>query len=122
MPTTTHPTNRAPQDWDRSEVKAQLERAGWSLRQLGFAHGYRGDSSLSEVFRKPWPKVEGLIAAAIGVAPQVVWPSRYHADGSPNRRIGRAPVRPAHLSGSAKTLPHGKAIAPSARNPQNEAA
>lgn len=72
-----------------------MEKAGWSLRQLGFNHGYSGDSSLSEVFRRPWPKVERIIAKTIGVAhPMVIWPSRYNSDGTTNRRIGRLPKRP----------------------------
>jgi len=106
MPTDTSPKKPAAQDWHPSDVKAALDKAGWSLRQLGFHYGYSGDSSLSEVFRKPWPKVEKIVAAAIGMKPQAIWPSRYNADGTPNRRKGRAPKRPPHIKpakGSTRT-------------------
>lgn len=83
--------------------------AGWSLRQLGFHHGYTSDSALSEVFRRPWPKVERIIAETIGCRPEVIWPSRYDSAGNPNRPRGRAPMRPANV----KATTHVRA-----RNPQ----
>ena len=95
MPTSHPPKKPVASDWHPSDVKAAVEKAGWSLRQLGFAHGYSGDSALSEVFRRPWPKVERIIAKTIGVShPMVIWPSRYNPDGTTNRRIGRLPKRP----------------------------
>ncbi|TBV76838.1 helix-turn-helix domain-containing protein [Pseudoxanthomonas winnipegensis] len=98
MPNATSQKNPAPKDWHRADVKAALDKAGWSLRQLGIHYGYSQKSSpLGEVFRKPWPKVERIIAAAIGVKPQDIWPSRYDTKGNPNRRMGRAPKRPAHI-------------------------
>jgi len=116
MPTDNGPKKPAPKDWHPSDVKAALDKANWSLRQLGFHYGYTGDSSLSEVFRKPWPKAEKIIAAAIGVKPQDIWPSRYDAKGNPNRRMGRAPKRPAHITSSGKgTTP------PAGGNPQKAA-
>lgn len=105
MPTCTLQKKPAPQDWHPSDVKAALDKAGWSLRQLGFEHGYSGDSSLSEVFRRPWPKAEGIIAAALGLKPEQIWPSRYDSRGNPNRRAGRAPKRPASATGKATTPP-----------------
>lgn len=111
MPTAVPLKKPAPQDWHPSDIKAALDKAGWSLRQLGFYHGYEGDSSLSEAFRRPWPKAEGIIAEAIGRKPQELWPTRYGADGKPNRRMGRQPKRPAHLRVKATTPIRG-------RNPQ----
>lgn len=84
------------EDWHPSDIKAALEKLGWSLRQLGFEHGYTGNNSFSEAFRKPWPKVERIIAEALGLKPEVIWPSRYD-NGVPNRVMGRRPKRPAHL-------------------------
>lgn len=98
MPNASSPKKPAPQDWHRADVKAALDKAGWSLRQLGIHYGYSQKSSpLGEVFRKPWPKVERIIAAAIGVKPHEIWPSRYDSTGKPNRRMGRAPKRPPHI-------------------------
>lgn len=109
MTTTDQPKKPAAKDWHPSDVKAALDKAGWSLRQLGFHHGYAGDSSLSEVFRRPWPKVEKIVAAAIGHKPEDVWPTRYDADGKPNRRMGRAPKRPPHIKpGKGSTQGSGR--------------
>lgn len=98
MPTDNLQKKPALKDWHPSDVKAALDKADWSLRQLGFAHGYTGDSSLSEVLRRPWPKAERIVAEAIGTTPQAIWPSRYDAKGVPNRPMGRAPKRPAHTN------------------------
>lgn len=81
------------QDWHRADIKAALEKAGWSLRRLSVAHGYR-PGSLSHVTTAPWPAAERVVADALGETPQAIWPSRYHKDGTPKsgrgeRGIGR---------------------------------
>jgi Ner family transcriptional regulator len=114
MPTSALQKKPAPKDWHPSDVKAALDKAGWSLRQLGFHHGYTGDSSLSEVFRRPWPKVELIVAQALGRKPEAIWPSRYDRSGNPNRQRGRQPKRPAHITSKATTPARG-------RNPQRSA-
>lgn len=91
----------APKDWHPADIKAALTKAGWSINQLGHHHGYTSKSALAAVLRHPWPKAEGLIADAIGVQPQAIWPSRYNADGTPNRVKGPKPLKPAHVSLSA---------------------
>lgn len=42
---------------------------------------------MSMAIWRPWPKAERIIAEALGVPPEQIWPSRYHPDGSP--RSGR---------------------------------
>lgn len=73
-----------PQDWHRADIKAALEKAGWTLRQLALAHGY-----VAGVMRHPlnqqYPKCEAIIAQAIGVTPQTIWPTRYNQDGTPKK-------------------------------------
>lgn len=64
------------QDWHRADVIAALKKAGWSLSALSHHHGY-GRTTLSSAFDRKWPKGEALIAEAIGVTPQTIWPSRY---------------------------------------------
>ncbi len=76
------------QDWHKADVKAALEKAGWSLRQLSFHHGYKHSATLKRVFQQPWPKGERLVAEAIGHSPQDIWPSRYDEFGKPNRTRG----------------------------------
>jgi Ner family transcriptional regulator len=88
----TSPQKENPQDWHRADIKAALEKAGWSLRQLAMAHGY-----VSGVMCHPlngqYPKCERIIAEAIGVTPQTIWPSRYNLDGTP-KKMPRRPRAP----------------------------
>lgn len=84
----TAPKKPARGDWHPADIKAALEKAGWSLRRLSVHHGL-GAQSLQKCLHQPWPRAEHLVAAAIGKQPRHLWPSRYNADGSPKR--GRAP-------------------------------
>ena len=63
-------------DWHNADIVAALRKAGWSLRKLSQTLGYK-PTTLSAALRQQWPKAERLIADAIGVAPQTIWPSRY---------------------------------------------
>ncbi len=76
------------EDWHPADIKATLEKAGWTLSRLSRSHGYHR-SAASHVLRHPWPKLERVIAEAIGLQPQDLWPSRYTLDGRPNRPRGR---------------------------------
>ena len=70
------PKKPAPQDWHSADIVAALRKSGWSLRRLSAHHGY-GPNSLGDATRRPWPRAERLIAEAIGVPPEQIWPSRY---------------------------------------------
>jgi len=63
-------------DWHPADIKAALEKAGWTFRQLSIAHGYH-PCTLVSVLRRHWPKAERLVADAIGQRASDVWPSRY---------------------------------------------
>lgn len=78
----------APKDWHKADIKAALEKAGWTLRALARHHGL-GHTATTEALSKPYPAAERRIAGAIGVHPWEIWPSRYDADGNPNRSRGR---------------------------------
>lgn len=83
----------APQDWHRADIKAALEKRGLSLARLARLNGY-ARTSTPMALHIPWPKMERLIAGAIGTTPQTIWPSRYHDDGTPKsgrseRGLGR---------------------------------
>lgn len=84
-------------DWHNADIKAALEKAGWSFNQLGKQHGYNCKSALARALHAPYPRAERLIAEAIGVPPQVIWPSRYDSNGASNRPKGRKPQRPANV-------------------------
>ena len=66
----------APADWHPADVVAALRKAGWSLRQLSLHHGYY-HQALAKALARPWPKGERLVAAAIGVPAEQIWPSRF---------------------------------------------
>lgn len=63
-------------DWHPADVVAALRKAGWSLRKLSQHHGYV-PTALAHALQRPWPKAQRLIAEALGVQPETIWPSRY---------------------------------------------
>lgn len=80
-------------DWHPALVGAHLKMRGTSTEQLSRRNGLH-PKSLSLALHRPWPKAERIIAKALGVEPQSIWPSRYHSDGTPKsgrgeRGIGR---------------------------------
>jgi Ner family transcriptional regulator len=76
-----------PQDWHRADIKCALDKKGTSMAHLSRVNGY-GKDSLRVALRTPWPKAEAIIAAAIGIKPQTIWPTRYRPDGSPKSGRG----------------------------------
>lgn len=79
-------------DWHRADIKAALEKAGWTLRRLSRHHGYKSPGTLTKALDGPWPKGERIIAAAIGIDPETLWPSRYLKKRTPGR-AGRSDSR-----------------------------
>ncbi len=65
-------------DWHRADVVAELKKKGWSVRALSIAAGL-SPNTLKGALQFPYPKGEQIIAAAIGVSPETIWPSRYAA-------------------------------------------
>lgn len=78
------------EDWHPADIKAALDKAGWTLRALAAHHGMKASSTLSHTFERSYPLNEKRIADAIGVAPQAIWPSRYNEDGTKKPRGLRA--------------------------------
>ena len=74
------------EDWHPADIKAALDKAGWTLRALAAHHGIKGSSALSHTFHMSRPINEKRIAEAIGVEPKDIWPSRYNEDGTPKQR------------------------------------
>lgn len=73
----TTPKKASLKDWHRADIVAALRKAGWSLRRLAIHHGYASPTTLSVAMDRPWPKGQRLIADAIGIDPETIWPSRY---------------------------------------------
>ncbi|MDF7669843.1 helix-turn-helix transcriptional regulator [Orbaceae bacterium ESL0721] len=63
-------------DWHRADIRAELEKRGKSLRQLSREAGL-SENTLRNTLDRKWPKGERIIAEAIGVKPEVIWPTRY---------------------------------------------
>lgn len=83
----TAPAKKASQgDWHPADVKAALDKAGWTLRALAATHGLADSSSLSAALVRSQPANEKRIADALGLHPKDIWPSRYNPDGSPKPR------------------------------------
>lgn len=64
-------------DWHPADIIAGLRKKNTSLAALSRQSGL-SSSTLANALSRPWPKGEFIIAKALGVAPQVIWPSRYH--------------------------------------------
>lgn len=66
----------AAQDWHREEIKCAIRLKGYSIAALSRANGLAG-GTLANALIRPWPKGEQIIAHAIGIAPEEIWPTRY---------------------------------------------
>lgn len=64
------------QDWHPADIIAALRKRGTSLAAVSRNSGL-ASSTLANALTRRWPKGERLIAEALGVAPEQIWPSRY---------------------------------------------
>jgi Ner family transcriptional regulator len=67
-----------PADWHPADILAALKKRGHSLAGLSAAHGYH-PTAAGKALKRPWPALEVLIAEAIGIPPQQIWPGRYRS-------------------------------------------
>ncbi|WP_198972901.1 helix-turn-helix domain-containing protein [Xylophilus sp. ASV27] len=63
-------------DWHPADVKAALEKKDVSLRQLAHRHGY---SHFQRVLTSPWWAAEQIVAKALELKAEDIWPSRYES-------------------------------------------
>lgn len=63
-------------DWHPADIIAGLRKRGTSLSAVSREAGL-ASSTLANALSRHWPKGERLIAEALGVTPQQIWPSRY---------------------------------------------
>ncbi|MEB7887322.1 helix-turn-helix domain-containing protein [Serratia fonticola] len=63
-------------DWHSADIIAALKKQGISLAALSRSQGY-ASSTLANVLIRPWPKGERIIATALALRPEEIWPSRY---------------------------------------------
>lgn len=64
------------QDWHQADIIAAIRKKGTTLAAVSRGAGL-SSSTLSNALTRKWPKGEKLIAEAIGVNPELIWPSRY---------------------------------------------
>ena len=69
---------KQPIDWHDADIIAGLKKAGTNMSALSVANGYTRNGLRNALYRK-YPKAERIIAGAIGVKPEDIWPSRYSA-------------------------------------------
>ena len=75
--------------WHPEDVKAAIRKKGVTLSELALREGF-GESYLRNTLMRPLYEGERIIARFLRVPPQVIWPDRYDADGTPNYRKWRA--------------------------------
>lgn len=72
-------------DMHPADIKCALEKAGWSLRQLALKNELSA-ASVAVALKKRWPRVESIIAEALGIKPWEIWPSRYDGSHKPIKK------------------------------------
>jgi len=72
-------------DWHPWDIKAALGKKGYSFVRIARENGY-ARTATNDVLRRPWPRMEGIIADILGVEPWDIWPSRYDDNNEPLRR------------------------------------
>lgn len=63
-------------NWHSADIIAALHRKRLTLSAVSRQAGL-SSSTLANALTRPWPRGEKLIADAIGVEPQEIWPERY---------------------------------------------
>ncbi|MCJ4393553.1 helix-turn-helix domain-containing protein [Klebsiella pneumoniae] len=66
-------------DWHPADIIAGLRKKGTSLAAVSRSAGL-SSSTLANALLRPWPKGEKLIADALSISPEIIWPSRYYFD------------------------------------------
>jgi Ner family transcriptional regulator len=65
-------------DWHPADVWASLKKRGHSLKGLSVAHGYH-PTAAGKALKQPWPAMETIIAQALELSPETIWPNRYRS-------------------------------------------
>lgn len=64
------------EDMHRADIVALVRKSGTSISALSVKSGLRL-TTLNNALERRYPKGERIIAEAIGLTPQDIWPSRY---------------------------------------------
>lgn len=80
-------------------IRALVTAQGKTLRSIAKEAGLN-QQACSHALRYPWPRVERLIAEAVGTRPEYLWPERYEA-GKPIFGNGTAWTKARREAGKA---------------------
>jgi Ner family transcriptional regulator len=77
-------------DMHPADVMAALKKRGISMRKLSLRAG-KNDSAVAQAVKNPVSSIpmELLVADALGMKPEKIWPSRYYPSGKPRPRMGK---------------------------------
>lgn len=64
-------------DMHPADIVAAVKKRQTSLAELSRNVGL-SSGTLANALKRPWPKGEFIIAAALGMHPSEIWPSRYY--------------------------------------------
>ncbi len=79
-------------DWHPADIQAALKKRGLSLAGLSVANGYH-PTAAGKALKRSWPSLELIIARAIGMVPDQIWPNRYKTVAIPNQTGGSDPMK-----------------------------
>ncbi len=68
-------------DWTAAKIKYEIAKRGLTLYAVSQAAGLN-KRACSQAIAEPHSRGEFAIGKALDVAPCIIWPSRYHDDGS----------------------------------------
>lgn len=97
-------------DWHEADIIAAIRKKGTSLQRIARLRHYF-PTTLHGALKRPYPKAERIIAEVIGVEPKVIWPSRYHDDGTPKSGRGERGNRIKDSTGNQPVNVHEKRAA-----------
>lgn len=63
------------ENWHPADIIASLRKRGTSLAALSRQAGL-ASSTLGNALTRPWPKGELIIAQALNISPEIIWPER----------------------------------------------
>ncbi|MCX8957190.1 DNA-binding protein [Erwinia psidii] len=66
-------------DWHPEDIKSEIHKRGLSFSELSRRNGYAA-GSLKTVLRTPCRPYQQIVADALGVQPELIWPSRYKTE------------------------------------------
>lgn len=98
----------------RALIKYEIHLTGRTMADVAKAAGV-SRNCLYHAFNTPYPRMEKVLADALDVAPQELFPERYDSDGLPNRIMGRRkksiPKQTKNTTGGAGRNVHGRTAA-----------